>query len=296
MRITQNYSIQNLLRQVNQSRERIYTLQRNLATGKRINQISDDPENIGIVMRYNKMLKLNQRFEDNISTALDFMGITSQALDDATDILSRAKELAVQGVNSTNDSEWSSFAQQIDQSLKQLVDIANTRFKGRSIFGGTNTTQDPFVLAPDGSSVTANPNGISKELKTEIGEHKIESYSVSGQAAFLQNTDVFQALIDLRDAFQNQDAAAVQTLMGTLDQAIDQVTGKNADLGAKMNRFDMFLQQYQSQDVKLQAYLSDVQDTDVAQAITDLQMNETGLQTALQVLAKTVNISLVDFM
>jgi flagellar hook-associated protein 3 FlgL len=296
MRVTQNYSIHALLREVNNARERIFTLQRNLATGKRINQISDDPEHIEIVLRYQKMLKMNHRFEENINKALDFMGITSQALDDAVDILANAKEIAVQGADSLTDSEWSSYAEQVDQALHQLVDIANTTFKGRFVFGGTNTTKEPFSIAPDGSVVTANPAGIAGALKTEVGVHKIEQYNVSGQAAFQGEVDVFQLLIDLRTAFENHDASAMENLIDSLDTAMDQVAQQNANLGAKMNRFDLFLQQYQSQDVKLEEYLSHVQDTDVAQAVTDLQIQETGLQTALQVLARTVNISLVDFM
>lgn len=296
MRVTQNYSINSLLRRVNQSRERIYLLQRNLATGKRINRISDDPEQVESVLRFRKLLKLNQRFEGNLKNALDFMGITSQALDDAVNVLSHVKEITIQAVDATNDDEWSAYAKQVDQMLKQLVDVANTRFKNRYIFGGTQTGTVPFVLAPDGSAVTANANGIDGELKTEIGEFIIEDYNISGQETFYGGVDVFQLLIDLRDAMNSQDISTVQGFIDSLDDAADQIMQQNSLLGAKMNRFEMFLQQYQTQDVKLQELLSDIEDTDMAKAISELQIHETGLNTALQVLARTLNISLVDFM
>jgi len=80
MRITQNYSINSLLRQVNLTRERINVYQRNLATGKRINRISDDPENIETVIRYKRMIKYNERFQNTIGSALDFMYFTSETL------------------------------------------------------------------------------------------------------------------------------------------------------------------------------------------------------------------------
>ncbi len=296
MRVTQNYSINSLLRRVNQSRERIYLLQRNLATGKRINRISDDPEQVESVLRFRKLLKLNQRFEGNLKNALDFMGITSQALDDAVNVLSHVKEITIQAVDATNDDEWSAYAKQVDQMLKQLVDVANTRFKNRYIFGGTQTGTVPFVLAPDGSAVTANANGIDGELKTEIGEFIIEDYNISGQETFYGGVDVFQLLIDLRDAMNSQDISTVQGFIDSLDEAADQIMQQNSLLGAKMNRFEMFLQQYQTQDMKLQELLSDIEDTDMAKAISELQIHETGLNTALQVLARTLNISLVDFM
>jgi len=296
MRITQNYSVQNLLRQVNRSRERISTLERDLSTGKRINQISDDPEQIESVLRFNKILKLNETFTGNLKNATDFMSISSQALDDATSIMAHVKELAIQGVDSTSDEEWSAYADQVNQALQELVDIANTRFKDRYVFGGTNTGQDPFVLAPDGSTVIANPNGIDGALKTEIGEHRVDQYNVTGQEVFLGNMDVFQTVIDLRDAFQNNDSTGVQSLIEDVDQASDQIVQANANLAAKINRYDTFTKQYETQNGKLQEILSGIQDTDVASAITELQQHETGLQTALQVLAKTLNISLVDYM
>ena len=296
MRVTQNYSLNSLLRRINESRENIYSLQRNLATGKRINQISDDPEQVESVLRFRKLLKLNERFESNLNNALDFMSITSQALDDAVNVITHVKEITVQAVDSTNDEEWSAYAKQVDQMLKQLVDVANTRFKNRYVFGGTQTSTAPFVLAPDGSAVTANENGISGELKTEIGEFIIEKYNIPAQETFLGGVDVFQLLIDLRDAMNSQDISSVQGFIDSLDDAADQIMQQNSILGAKMNRFDMFLQQYQSQDVKLQELLSNIEDTDMAKAISDLQLHETGLNTALQVLARTLNISLVDFM
>jgi len=296
MRVTQNYSINSLLHRINQSRERIYLLQRNLATGKRINRISDDPEQVESVLRFRKLLKLNQRFESNLKNALDFMSITTQALDDAVNVLTHVKEITIQAVDGTNNDEWSAYAEQVDQMLKQLVDVANTRFKNRYIFGGTQTGTVPFVLAPDGSAVTVNADGIDGELKTEIGEFIIEEYNVSAQETFLGGVDVFQLLIDLRDAMNSQDISTVQGFIDSLDEAADQIMQQNSILGAKMNRFDMFLQQYQSQDVKLQELLSDIEDTDMAKAISDLQLHETGLNTALQVLARTLNISLVDFM
>ncbi len=296
MRVTQNYSIQNLLREVNDTREHIAKLRKNIATGKRINQISDDPEKIEKVLQLKKTLKLNGQFESNLNNALDFMNMTSQSLDDAANLLMQTKDLAIQGADGLQAETWNAFAEQVDQYLKELVDISNTKFNNRYLFGGSNTHQQPFSLAPDGSMVSSIPDNIEGALKTEIGEHKVYQYNVNGKEAFLDSTDVFQSLIDLRDAFRSQDAQAVQALIDDLDGSINQVVQQNANLGAKINRFEMFLQQYENQDVKLEEMLSRTEDTDIAKAITELQMHETGLQSALQVLARTMNISLMNYM
>ncbi len=296
MRITQKYSINSLLRQVNLTRERINVYQRNLATGKRINRISDDPEKIETVIRYKRMLKYNDRFQNNIGAALDFMYFTSETLDQSANVIARIKEITIQGVDSINGDEFDAFQKQIDQLLRKLVNLANTKFKDRYIFGGVNTDKPPFTLAPDGSRVDTNPDGIDGSLKTEIGDGKVEQYNVSGDQVFNSDVDIFGTLIALRDAFAARDSATISNLIPDLDTALDQITEANATLGAKINRFELIDEQYRNENLRLQEFLSKTEDTDMAKTITDLQMEQTALETALRALAKTVNISLVDFM
>lgn len=296
MRVTQNYSIQSLLRQIQSTRNRINTLQTNLATGKRINQISDDPYQIESVLRYRKMLKMNGQFETNIASAIDFMSVTSQALNDSADIVSRVKELAVQGANDLTPDQYDAHVTEINQLIRELTDLANTRFKDRYVFGGSNVKTAPYTLTSDLTAVNANPDGLSGKLKVELGEGNIDTYNVSGKSAFNGGTDVFQALIDLRDAFAAHDNAAIQSAIPNLDAARDQLLQVNSNLGAKINRYDLLQQQYDNKDVRLQEFLSRVQDTDVIKTVQELQLEQTGLQTSLQVLSRTMNISLVDFM
>ncbi len=295
MRVTQDYSVQSLLRQVNRTRERINLLQRNLSTGKRINQISDDPSHIETVLRYRKMLKMNSRFEENIQNASEFLGFTSNALDESADIIAKVKELTIQGVDSTSPEEFQAFVEQFNEMLQKLTDVANTQFKGRYIFGGKNVKTAPFTLAPDLSSVTANPEGVTGQVKTELGRGMIDPYNISGQEAFQSQVDIFQTLIDLRDAFAAQDSTAIRNLMPDIDASMNQVLDANTRAGAKINRYELLLAQYENEDLRLQEYLSGVEDTDIPRAIVELQGQQTSLETSLKTLAQTVGISLVDF-
>ncbi len=295
MRITQSYSIQSLLRQVNNTRERISLLQRNLATGKRINQISDDPANIESVLRFRGMLQLNHRYEENLNNTIEFLTFTSNALNESADILSNIRELAIQGVDSTSADEFQAITVQVNELLQKAVDVANTKFKDRYVFGGSNVTTAPFVLAADLSTVTANPQGINGKLKAEIGSGRFDAYNVTGQEAFLENKNIFTTIITLRDALVNQDVPAIQNVISELDEALDQVLQANTRAGARINRYELLLSQYQDEDLRVQEFLSRIQDTDIAQSIVDLQGEQTSLELALKTLSQTVNISLVNF-
>ncbi len=295
MRITQNYSIRSLLRQVNNTRERISILQRNLATGKRINQISDDPANIESVLRFRRMLQLNHRYEENLNNTIEFLTFTSNALNDSADILSRIRELAIQGVDSTSPDEFQAITEQVNELLQKGVDVANTKFKDRYIFGGSNVTTAPFSIASDLSTVTANPQGINGDLKAEIGSGRFDAYNITGQEAFLENKNVFNTIIALRDALVNQDVPTIQSLLPELDTALEQVLQANTKAGARINRYELLLSQFQDEDLRVQEFLSGVQDTDVAQSIVDLQGEQTSLEVALKTLSQTVNTSLINF-
>ncbi len=295
MRITQNFSIESLLRQINLNRERISTLQRNLSTGKRINQISDDPEKIETALRYRNLLKYNSRFEENINNAAEFLTFTSNALDDSAEIVARIKELAIQGIDSTSSDEFNAIAEQVDELIQQLVNIGNTRFKDRYIFGGNNVNSPPFTMAPDLSAVNVNPDGIDGKLKVELGQGKIDQYNITGQEAYLSQVDIFQTMIDLRDAFSNQDSAALTNLIPQVDASLDQLLQTNTKVGAKINRYNLLLEQYQNEDIRLQKFLSAVEDTDVPKTIVELQSEQMALEAALKTLSQTVKISLVDF-
>ncbi|RMF61109.1 MAG: flagellar hook-associated protein 3 [Calditrichaeota bacterium] len=296
MRVTQNYSIQSLLRQINYSRERINTLQRNLATGKRINQISDDPANIEVVLRFRNMLQANAQYEENINNVMDFLTFSSGALDESSNILTTIRELAVQGADSTSPEEFQAIQVQVEELVEKLVNVANTRFKGRYIFGGDNVTTAPFTLMPDYSAVNTNPSGVDGKLKAEIGKENFDVYNITGKEAFLYPQDVFKTVLDLRTALVNQDSNAIQNSITELDKAIDQVLEVNTKAGAKINRYEMILTQYQNEDLRLQEFLSNVEDTDMAKAVVELQGEQTSLETALKTLAQTLNISLIDFM
>jgi len=295
MRVTQSYSTISLLRQINNTRERISTTQRDLASGKRLNQISDDPENIEAALRFRMMLKYNTQFEKNINNAIEFLTFASNALNDSADIISKVKELAIQGIDSTNNEEMDAFARQLDELVQEIVDVGNTRFKGRYVFGGANVTSPPFAIAADLSAVTVNSEGIDGDLETELGQGNIDQYNITGQDAFLGNVDTFQTIIDLRDAFVNRDTTAINNLIPDIESALDQALEANTRAGAKINRYESLLSQYQDEDLKLNEFLSNIEDTNIPEAILQLQGDQTALETALRALGRTVNISLVDF-
>jgi flagellin-like hook-associated protein FlgL len=71
--------------------------------------------------------------------------VSVSALQDAGGILSKAREIALEGAQSGNDAaSYEALAQQVDALINRLLDAGNTQNGGRYIFAGTATNVAPF--------------------------------------------------------------------------------------------------------------------------------------------------------
>jgi flagellar hook-associated protein 3 FlgL len=82
MRVTDSYRIRTVIENLNASRDRMNTLQQQLATAKKINIPSDDPTGTTKAMRLKTVLEGNQQYDKNIDDGLGFLTATEDALND----------------------------------------------------------------------------------------------------------------------------------------------------------------------------------------------------------------------
>lgn len=69
-----------------------------------------------------------------------------------------------------------------------------------------------------------------------------------------------------------------------------------AVLGAAGNRLDAAYERSQVEQNTVRGYLSEVEDVDIAAAISELQMQEVAYQATLGALSKALQPSLIDFL
>jgi flagellin-like hook-associated protein FlgL len=79
-------------------------------------------------------------------------------------------------------------------------------------------------------------------------------------------------------------------------QDLQQVALKQSEIGAKTNRIEKGIERLQVMDEYFNKFLGQTEDTDITKAITELTMQQTSYQAALQVAAKTLTMTLLDFL
>jgi flagellar hook-associated protein 3 FlgL len=145
LRISSNMMADNLVNISQRNTERMLGLQNNVATGVKHRVPREDPIGVSHSMTYDRALFELGQFGKNVDDGISRLNVAETALAGATDILQRVRELGLQGANGIYTKEdRAKIATEIDQLLNELVHVANTQYKGRSIFAGNDTLDNPF--------------------------------------------------------------------------------------------------------------------------------------------------------
>ncbi len=131
---------------ISKNRSDMSELQNQAATQKKVNKPSDDPLGAARVLSVRTEERGNSQFIKNINSAKSFLEFSDQSLGELSEILIRAKELAI-GQSSdagANSESRRATAEEVAQMFQQSVNIGNRKLGERYIFGGFKTQTMPF--------------------------------------------------------------------------------------------------------------------------------------------------------
>lgn len=296
-RITTNGLSNSVLDANQKTLARLANYQLQLATNKKLNQVSDDPVAAKQSLRYRAEGMQVQKHLDNIDKATSFMSATDQSVGEMTQLLDEAKSLAVQGANGSQDAtSRKTLAGSIDSLLSRMVDLANTVHDGRFLFGGTTTVQTTPPFARNATDTGVDYSGNLDTFAVKIGPTSDVQVNTDGFSLFKGQKDVFQVLYKLRDALNQNDPATVNDLITDVDASFQQVNGIEGSMGGRIQRLDLARSQLENTKVYLGDLVSQAEDADMAEVITKMNMTQTALQAGLQSGAKVMQTTLLDFL
>jgi flagellar hook-associated protein 3 FlgL len=301
MRVTNSMLNNNLIRNTAQSYRRLEELQETLASGKRIQKPSDDPVGISYSMRYRSELSMNEQYESNVADGISWLEFTDKVLSQATGSLNRARELAVQGANDSNSiNARKAIAKEIDQIMGHMLNLSNSQLNGRYIFNGEKTDVKPFETLDDTLNVSADLGvieyEIGRDVSVAINLNANEIFGVPTGGTGDGSDNVFQALKNLKDALNNDNSSGINQALGALDTRVNAILEQQAEVGARMNRYDMAQTRIEDQTYNYSVLLSKTEDADLAKVIIDLKQQENIHKAALSTGARMIQPSLVDFL
>jgi flagellar hook-associated protein 3 FlgL len=291
MRITNDSNYRSLLDDIQRIAERMQTAQSQVTSGKKLNRPSDNPSGASDVVRIDTERATNAQYIDNAATAQSRLQIADSTLDGVQQTLDRIRSLGLLADTSTASSSIST--EEIAGLRDQLLSYANTAYDGQFIFAGSNTDSAAYVKASDG---TVSYAGDSQVMKLQIGDVTTLQTQVPGDQLFTAGVDVFKTVSDLSTAMASGDRSAIRTQVANLEQFIQIVSSARTKLGGLINEAAATQNELKQSDLSQVAHLSQLQDADMAQALTEFSQSQTALQAATAVGARVSSISILDYL
>lgn len=182
-RVSENSQTHALQFALNKAKRKLENLQTQGSTLKKLTKPSDDPVGNIEVLTLSSRKSDNEQYMRNIQYGLMNLNIVEQSLDQLTEIMNKAKELAIQQASDFYDPEIrGGVATEVKQLRNHAMAIANKRVGQKYIFAGYNTLQQPFNQ--DGSY-----NGDKGHITLEISKDFFVPINMHGEEIFYVKDD-----------------------------------------------------------------------------------------------------------
>ncbi|PEQ82433.1 flagellar hook-associated protein 3 [Bacillus sp. AFS006103] len=291
LRITQNMLSTQVIRNIQTNYRSLSRYQEQIASGKAINKVSDDPVKSVQIMSYRSALTETEQFKRNAEDGLNWLETTDRALDDLTQVMQKVRELTVQGSNGVNNNDsLETIAKELKALKGNIGDIANARLGDRFLFAGTATDTAPFE---NGGFTSIN----SDPLSWNVGQGIYMKVNVNGTDIFNFQADGLN-LVDTVEKIAGELEAGndPEQYLDHLDKQMSNLLAHRSIVGSNVNQLEMMANRLDQTVLSTKSMLSKTEDADLAEIITNFTTQQTTLNAALSSGAKAIQPSLVDFL
>jgi len=239
-----------------------------LSSGLRINRAKDDAAGLAIAQRFTAQIRGLEQANRNANDGISLLQTAEGALDEVTNMLQRMRELSVQSMNGTvSQADRASLNDEFTE-LKLEIDrvFDSTEFNGTNLLGTTAslTMQVGFKA---GGSYQIKISTFNMASRTHAG----------GGISYIVNTNA---------ATNISTVAKASGMVSKLDAALDNISAKRADFGAKQNRLEATVRNNANIVENQSAARSRVMDTDFAKETANLTRTQILQQAGTAMLAQ----------
>ncbi|MEK4360391.1 flagellar hook-associated protein FlgL [Paenibacillus sp. FSL M7-1455] len=296
MRITQSMMNSSMMSNLQTNYRRLDKTQEQLMTQRRLNRPSDDPVGVSSALKYRAEISSTTQFNENVQDADSWMKFSDTVMTEATQIVQRLSELAVQGGTDTVPADArKNIAAEVDELYKQLVSLGNSQFKGKYIFNGERVNEQPYPDDPANQPYSLDQG----EVEYQIGAGIYVGVNTNGDKIFGVSGDpngLFKVVDNLKQALLGDSTAGIQAAIPALQKNLENIITTQAEVGGKQNRLEFTLNRLDDLNLNYISLQSKAEDVDMPSVISDLKTAESIYQASLDTMARIIRPSLMDFL
>ncbi len=233
-----------------------------LSTGKRINSAADDAAGIAIASKMTAQIKGLNVAVRNVNDAISLAQTMEGALDEVTNMVQRIRELGLQAANGTySTSDRAALNAEYDALTSEIARVADKTTWNGTNFLGAGATSVAFQIGPDANTTATLTFSDIDTSMAGVSNLVLAANGVSSVA---------------------EASAAI----GYADDALSQINTLRSNIGAFVNRLNYAADNLANVAANTAASRSRIQDTDYAQATTELAKRQIIQQAATAMLAQ----------
>jgi len=263
-------------------------LTQELASGSRVNALSDDPVAVGQNVILSAQIGRDDTFSQTASSTQSMLQMTDSALSTVVNQLTSAVSLATQGNNGTlNASDLQAISNQLAGIRDEVLSLANTTYLGQHIFSGSLGSTAAYALSTSSNPAVATYQGDTGVQYLEMPNGQRIQLNLPGSQVFsAAGADVLGTLNALISDFSSgSSSASSQADAQTLNTALSNVTEQRVLVDNSLSRLQAAENYNQSETTQLTSAQTTLLQADVGQVATQLSTAETQQTALIQVIA-----------
>jgi len=262
LRIATNIASQQVQKNLKQVSSEADSSLEKLSSGKRITKAADDAAGLAIATNLEAQTKGLRQASRNANDGISLVQTAEGGLNEVSNILVRMRELTVQAASDTVGEQERGF---LDKEYQQLVAEVD-RISESTTFNGAN------LLNGEGSG----------EMDFQVGAFAGEQNQITFDSS---ESNASASAIGISGSGIEDKGVALDSIE-VIDDAINQVSGQRATLGAVQSRLESTVSNLEVQTVNQDAARSVIQDVDVASESAKLAASNVVKQAGISTLAQ----------
>ena len=305
MQISTNLMFDRATAQMGVTQDRLARTQEQMTIGKQVLKPSDAADKSAAITRLKSVIDRQNSYVDTIGTTRNKFAQQETAMQGASDVLFRLKELTVQAANDTyGPVDRKMIAVEVKGLRDQLASMANTQdVNGNYIFAGTRVKSPAFAVDSAGKFTYQGDQTISE---VGVGDQRQVGDNRSGTQAFSKvirtatdgtqyGVGFFNVVDDIVTALNTNSITVLQRGVGEIDALQNGISESLAVVGSGLNVLDSQLGVGEENLLRMKTTLSQMEDLDDTEAITKMNKDMLALEAAQSSFAKISQLSLFDY-
>ncbi|MCG7869207.1 MAG: flagellar hook-associated protein FlgL [Candidatus Thiodiazotropha taylori] len=271
-----------------------------ISSGKRILTPRDDPPGAAQALNLKTSITQVEQYQANADRARARLDLQEASLAAVEDIMPRVLELTLQGQSDTYSAEQRiAIAQELRQLNDELMALANTQDSdGEYIFAGYSAESIPFSNPADGVFVYSGDMGVRT---IQISATRQVQDRENGYDVFMNLTtstgaqrNLFETVHGIIAGLEADAPNAV--FIDDIHAAHEQIGAVRARGGARLNTIEDQGRVNEDFIFTMQSSLSDIEDIDLAEAVSRFEQEMLALQAAQQSFNMVQSLSLFNYL